>query len=200
MEKAKEGILPKIKVGLPALCKELNRLTGGSVVGFTGYYCTIYPKGMLYQPWNKESLASGERTAEKILKNCTLHYSLIIHRTCIVPERFGKVENDYPSFVFDDVSISLKDKLADGSHVYDHVLMGQNKCKFDAIRPSNGVESIGNPGARFLELDKKINPCLLNIDLGMENIENQKNDKAKTTLAKAICSLSRAKSTDGGKA
>lgn len=195
MEKTKENILPKIKVGLPELCRELNRLTGGSSTDFTGYYCSIYPKCEMFQPWNKDAFESGERNAEKVLRNCELKYTLLIHRACIVPEKFRKVENDYPCFAFENLSVKLKDRLPDGSHVYEHVLMGQGQDRFCVSEPSNGVESIGRPGARFLVLDNKINPCLLDIELSMKEVESQRATDAKTTLVKAIASLSKSKLT-----
>ena len=197
MENSKE-VLPRIRVSVPMLCKELNRLTGGESTKFTGYYCSIYPAWHMHQVYNKDAVSNGERDPEKLLRNCELKYTLLIHRSCIVPEKYDQPDYTYPVFSFDNISIKLKDKLADGSRVFNHVVVNDDR-KLCTTMQTFGAESMGNNGERFLALNKRINPCLLNVDLSIEMVEKQTTKEAKTTLAQAIASLSRTKSSDGGK-
>jgi len=111
----------KWKVNLGELCKELTKLSGGKSSEFTGYTTKIIP----YWSFNKllnDASNSLDCRETRVLRNCRVDFGLILERTGIVPSEFGCIENPHPHIYFDRLSVHLYDSLADGSHVYEHIV------------------------------------------------------------------------------
>ena len=189
----------KWKVNLGELCKELTKLSGGKSSEFTGYTTKIIP----YWSFNKllnDASNSLDCRETRVLRNCRVDFGLILERTGIVPNEFGCIENPHPHIYFDRLSVHLYDSLADGSHVYEHIVEngGQtSKVKWQVSPKGFELAEMGD--ARMIALKQTPYSYLYNVTISESAIAKLSSDKAKDMVAKALDNLSKAKTNDGGK-
>ena len=121
------------KVNLRQLCKALNKLTGGSVADYTGYFPIAYTILDSCQPIFRNDENLEFETREEFIKNSFLRFRFDLKRECIVPKRHRVVKNSkgipvdlykknpYPSYIL-DCPVYLSDAMENGRHLSDYIL------------------------------------------------------------------------------
>lgn len=190
------------QVNLGQLCRKLNSMVGENCQGFVGFYPVVTPFWSFAKVLGNldADTLMPDKSKEEAIRNFRLDFSLSIKGVHIASNAPIGSGSPIPEMYFDKLSVRLCDMLSDGSHVYDHVdglSLEDDRCR--QRFPQSGIEMLRKNQARWIALNKDLDPRAMTVTISQRDIDLQKSDKAKDALTVALESLDKEKSQGGGK-